>query len=365
MTDQRPLAIDAMGGDNAPKIVVRGLKYMHQKQPERQFLIFGNRKVLDRYFSRKTLESLRRRCQFVHTPVAISSYEKPSVAVRQAKNSSMRLAIESVRDGNAAGVVSAGNTGAFMALSKMILKTLPGISRPAITGLMPNRGSSIVMLDLGANVQCDAADLYNFALMGEAFSRIILHDSHPKVGLLNIGSEEMKGHETLHLASQMLHNNPDIQFSGYVEGNDICNGAISVVVTDGFTGNVSLKTLEGTARYFSQELKRALSSSWAGRLSYMLAKPAFVMMKRRLDARRYNGAMFLGLNGIAVKSHGGADGYAFYHAMKTAYELVDHQINDRLLEELARHSASNAPVDSERTDIQDNNATTQMAAQGS
>ncbi len=337
MAQQLPLAIDAMGGDKAPKIVVRGMQIMHQKQPERKFLVFGNRKILDRYFARKTMQKLRQQCEFVHTDVAISNDDKPSVAMRQAKNSSMRLAIKSVRDGKACGVVSAGNTGAFMALSKMTLKTLPGISRPAITGLMPNRGSSIVMLDLGANVICDASDLFNFALMGDAFSRIVLNETNPSIGLLNIGSEEMKGHEELHKAAEMLRQTAGINFHGYVEGNDICNGDIHVVVTDGFTGNVSLKTLEGTARYFSQELKRALSGSLFGRLSYLLAKPAFVVMKRRLDARRYNGAMFLGLGGIAVKSHGGADGYAFYHAMKTAYTLSDHRINEQLVEELAKH----------------------------
>ena len=354
-----PLAIDAMGGDHAPKIVMQGLQIMYQKQPARQFLLYGNQKVLERYLAHRSLQGLRGQCQIIHSEVAISSHEKPSVALRKAKNSSMRMAIEAVRDGKACGVVSAGNTGAFMALSKMVLKTLPGISRPAITGLMPNRGSSIVMLDLGANVQCDANDLYHFALMGNAYSRIVLGETNPSVGLLNIGSEEMKGHEDLHIAAEMLRKTPAIHFRGYVEGNDICNGDVSVVVTDGFTGNVSLKTLEGTARYFSHELKQALSSSWMGKLSYLLAKPAFVMMKRRLDPRRYNGAMFLGLDGIAVKSHGGADGYAFYHAMKTAYRLVDACINTRLLEELKKHSS---PLDNQGRRPDDASAE-QVAAQ--
>jgi phosphate acyltransferase len=340
MTHTLPLAIDAMGGDHAPKIVMQGLQIMCRKQPARKFLLYGNQKTLERYLAHRSMEELRQCCTIIHTDVAIASDEKPSQVLRKSKNSSMRLAIEAVRDGVACGVVSSGNTGAFMALSKIILKTLPSISRPAITGLMPNRGSSIVMLDIGANVQCDAHDLYQFALMGDAYSRIVLGEVSPRVGLLNIGSEEMKGHEDLHIAAEMLRKTPTINFCGYVEGNDICNGDVGVVVTDGFTGNVSLKTLEGTARYFSQELKRALSSSLMGRLSYMLAKPAFVMMKRRLDPRRYNGAMFLGLDGIAVKSHGGADGYAFYHAIKTAYQLADAQINARLVIELTRHMDS-------------------------
>lgn len=332
-----PLAIDAMGGDNAPKIVIRGLQIMSKKQPERRFLLYGNEPVLLRYLAKKDYQHLRNVCEIIHTDVMIAEHDKPSVALRQAKNSSMRLAIEAVRDGKACGVVSSGNTGAFMALSKIVLKTLPGISRPAITGLMPNRGSSIVMLDIGANVQCDANDLYQFALMGEAFSRIVLQETSPRVGLLNIGSEEMKGHEDLHQTAAMLRNTDSINFCGYVEGNDICNGDVNVVVTDGFTGNVALKTLEGTARYFSKELKNALSGSLAGKISYLLAKPAFVVMKRRLDPRRYNGAMFLGLDGISVKSHGGADGYAFYHAMKTAFKLADCNINQRIVEELAKH----------------------------
>lgn len=345
MSEQLPLAVDAMGGDNAPKIVIRGLQIMNKKQPDRRFLLFGDEQVLNRYFAKRGYQHLRDKCTIVHTDVKIASDDKPSVAIRQAKNSSMRLAIKAVHDNKACGVVSSGNTGAFMALSKMVLKTLPGMSRPAITGLMPNRGSSIVMLDIGANVQCDANDLYQFALMGEAFSRIVLKEKEPSVGLLNIGSEEMKGHEDLHVTADMLRNTPSINFRGYVEGNDICNGDVSVVVTDGFTGNVSLKTLEGTARYFSQELKTALSSSWLGKLSYLLAKPAFVVMKRRLDPRRYNGAMFLGLNGISVKSHGGADGYAFYHAMKTAFMLADSDINGRLVEELKKHPVEDVAKD--------------------
>ncbi len=339
MVDQLPLAVDAMGGDNAPKIVIRGLQIMSKKQPSRRFLLFGNEAQLERYFAKRNYQELRTKCEIIHTDVKIASDDKPSVALRQAKNSSMRLAIEAVRDGKACGVVSSGNTGAFMALSKLVLKTLSGISRPAITGLMPNRGSAIVMLDIGANVQCDATDLYQFALMGEAFSRIVLKEKSPSVGLLNIGSEEMKGHGGLHEAAAMLRELDSLDFRGYVEGNDICNGDVSVVVTDGFTGNVALKTLEGTARYFSQELKTALSSSWTGKLSYLLAKPAFVVMKRRLDPRRYNGAMFLGLNGISVKSHGGADGYAFYHAMKTAFALADSDINGRIVDELKKHPA--------------------------
>lgn len=337
MLSPLPLSVDAMGGDKAPLIVLRGLRIMNQKHPQRRFLVYGNARILERYFKRKTMKRLRQQCELIHTESYIASDEKPSTAVRQSKDSSMRLAIKAVRDGQACGVVSAGNTGAFMALSKLVLRTLPGISRPAITGLMPNRGGSIVMLDIGANVQCDANDLYQFALMGDAYSRIVLGVERPRVGLLNIGSEEMKGHEGLHEAAAMLRAAQGIHFIGYVEGNEICNGDVNVVVTDGFTGNVSLKTLEGTARYFSNELKQALSSSVFGRLSYLLAKPAFVVMKRRLDPRRYNGAMFLGLDGIAVKSHGGADGYAFYHAMKTAYALADSRINERLVAELARH----------------------------
>ncbi len=339
MAEPLPLAIDAMGGDAAPRIVMRGVHIMSQKQPDRRYTLFGDKVQLERFLSKSPYDSLKNKCDIVHTDVKIASDDKPSVALRQAKNSSMRLAIEAVRDGAACGVVSAGNTGAFMALSKMVLKTIPGISRPAITGLMPNRGSSIVMLDIGANVQCDATDLYQFGLMGEAFAKIVLKRDKPKVGLLNIGSEEIKGHGDLHEAAEMLRNTPSIDFIGYVEGNDICNGHADVIVTDGFTGNVSLKTLEGTARYFSGELKTALTTDWLSKLSYLLMRRSFTKMKRTLDPRRYNGAMFLGLNGISVKSHGGADGYAFYHAMKTAFALADGDINTHILDELEKHPA--------------------------
>ncbi len=341
MAQYLPLAIDAMGGDKAPKSVIRGLQIMHSKQPNRKFLLYGDEKTLQRYLDAKPMKSLRNACEIIHTNVVISDDEKPSIAVRQAKNSSMRMSIQAVKDGKACGVVSSGNTGAFMALSKMILRTLPSIYRPALTGLMPNRGSSIVMLDIGANVQCDANDLFLFALMGDSYSRVMLQKDNPKVALLNIGSEEMKGHETLHIVAENLRSTSTINFKGYVEGNDICNGDVDVVVTDGFTGNIALKTLEGTARYFSAELKQALSKSWTGKLGYMLARPAFAVMKRRLDPRRYNGAMFLGLDGIAIKSHGGSDGYAFYHAMKKAYILADCDINSRLTAELARHNLGN------------------------
>lgn len=339
MSAQLPLAIDAMGGDSAPKIVIRGLHIMHKKQPERKFMLFGNEAMLARYLDKGEYRALRHCCEIVHTDVFIKSDDKPSQAVRQAKNSSMRLAIEAVRDRKACGVVSAGNTGAFMALSKMILKTLNGIYRPAITGLMPNRGASVVMLDIGANVQCDATDLYQFGLMGDAFAKIVLDKKLPKVGLLNIGSEEVKGHDDVRNAAAMLRANQSINFRGYVEGNDICNGDVDVVVTDGFTGNVALKTLEGTARYFSGELKSALNSSWLGKLSYVLAFRSYRIMKRRLDPRRYNGAMFLGLDGISVKSHGGADGYAFYHAVKTALMLADNDINAKIMQELKKYPA--------------------------
>ncbi len=344
MVQNLPLAVDAMGGDKAPKSVMRGLQIMHQKQPERKFLLFGDAKMLQLHLDSKPMKSLSEACEIIHSDVVISDDEKPSIAVRQAKNSSMRMSIQAVKDGRACGVVSSGNTGAFMALSKMVLRTLPSIYRPALTGLMPNRGSSIVMLDIGANVQCDANDLFLFALMGDAYSRVMLQATNPKVALLNIGSEEMKGHETLHITAEMLRSTPSINFTGYAEGNDICNGDVDVVVTDGFTGNVALKTLEGTARYFSTELKQALSNSWTGKLGYMLARPAFATMKRRLDPRRYNGAMFLGLDGIAIKSHGGSDGYAFYHAMKKAFTLADCDINNRLINELSKHQLSVQPT---------------------
>jgi glycerol-3-phosphate acyltransferase PlsX len=256
----------------------------------------------------------------------------------------MGLAIEAVQAGRAQAAVSAGNTGALMALSKFVLKTLPGIERPAIASLMPTRRSETVFLDLGANAECDAENLVQFAVMGEVYARAVLGVAKPTVGLLNIGTEEVKGHETIRQAAAALRASQlPIEFRGFVEGSDLTSGKVDVIVTDGFTGNVALKVAEGTVGLYSHHLRAAFKSTFLAKLGYALAKPALNVLRQRLDPRRYNGAMFLGLNGVIVKSHGGTDALGFANAIGVAVDLAQQGTNERITAELRGLEASVAP----------------------
>jgi glycerol-3-phosphate acyltransferase PlsX len=251
----------------------------------------------------------------------------------------MRLACDAVRQGLAAGVVSAGNTGALMAIAKFVLKTLPGIDRPAIASFFPTMRGESVMLDLGANVQCDTENLVQFAVMGNVFARTVLGNLHPTIGLLNVGSEDLKGHETIREASNILRNTSlPGDFHGFVEGDDIAKGTVDVIVTDGFTGNIALKTIEGTAKLYSEFLRQTFRSSLLAKLGYLLARPALRGLRVRTDPRRYNGAIFLGLNGIAVKSHGGADALGFANAIGVAVDMIVHGAIEKMKEDFARLS---------------------------
>lgn len=330
---QLPIALDAMGGDNAPGCVLRGAEMALIRHPGIRFLLYGNRYILEPLLA--PMPQLQAACEIIHTEVVIAGDDKPSIAVRRGRDSSMWLAIESVKEGRACAVVSAGNTGALMAMSKLILRTLPGISRPAIAALFPTLRGECVMLDLGANVESDANDLYRFAVMGDAFARAVLGLSRPKIGLLNVGSEELKGRDEVKAAAQLLKASAiDLNFHGFIEGNDIAEGTVDVVVTDGFTGNVALKTAEGAARLIRTYLKDAFSSSPVSKAGAVMATGALRAVKDKLDDRKRNGAMFLGLNGIAVKSHGGADAYSFCNAVSVAVELVAHHINTRITREI-------------------------------
>ncbi len=329
------IAIDAMGGDKAPAIVIRGASIAARKFPEIYFMFFGDETVLAPMLARA--RRLKDRFEIVHTEKSVSAHDKPSHALRQGKSTSMRLAIEAVAAGKAQGVVSAGNTGALMAMAKLVFKTLPGITRPAIAGPLPTMGKNdIIMLDLGADVSSEPEGLYQFAIMGDAYARMALDVRKPRIGLLNIGSEDVKGHEYLKAAHQLLRNNTlGLNYIGFIEGDDILRGEVDVVVADGFTGNIALKSIEGAVKFFADQLKRAFKGTWMGRVSMLLARPAFFRLKKRVDPRRYNGAMFLGLNGICVKSHGGADGYAFYHAIREARALILSRTNERIISEMA------------------------------
>lgn len=312
-----------MGGDHAPDIVVKGAALARERLPNAYFLIYGDEARLKPLVER---ESILKDCvEIRHTDKAISNEEKPSVALRTGKQSSMRLAIDAVRDGEADCVVSAGNTGALMALAMFSLRTLPGIDRPAISSFFPTMHGESCMLDLGANVECDANNLVQFAVMGEVFARTVLGLEKPTVGLLNIGSEELKGREEIKKAATIIRESGlPIQFAGFIEGDDIAQGKVDVVVTDGFTGNVALKTAEGTSKLISNFIRETFQSSLFAKLGYLLARHAIAKLRLRLDPRRYNGAVFLGLNGICVKSHGGTDAIGFANAIGVAADMAVH-----------------------------------------
>nr|WP_279308041.1 phosphate acyltransferase PlsX [Niveispirillum sp. BGYR6] len=328
------IALDAMGGDHAPDMVVAGADLARERCSNVEFLFVGDEArinaLLDRHPALKSISTVR------HTPDFVAMDAKPSVALRAGRNSSMRLAIDAVAAGEAACVVSAGNTGALMAIAKFVLKTLPGIDRPAIASIFPTLRGESVMLDMGANLECDADNLVQFAVMGTVFSRTVLGLLEPSIGLLNVGSEEQKGHESIREAAAALRDTPLARnFHGFVEGNDIAAGTVDVIVTDGFTGNVALKAAEGTAKLYSEFLKRTFASSLLAKLGYLLARGAFGKLRLRMDPRRYNGAMFLGLRGICVKSHGGTDAIGFSNAIAVAADMANHGFNDKIRDQLA------------------------------
>ena len=337
MTEPFTLAIDAMGGDHAPDTVLDGIEIAAERHPSARFLLVGDEARLGPMVaSRKRVKAS---CTIRHAPEAIPSEMKPTAALR-VRASSMRVAIDAVAGGEASGVVSAGNTGALLALAKIVIKALPGIDRPAMAAIGPSARGDVVMLDLGANVQCDARNLVEFAIMGDVFARTVLGLPAPTIGLLNVGSEELKGDDRVRQAAEILkssHIAP--QFHGFVEGHDIGAGTTDVIVTDGFTGNVALKTGEGALKLVGDLLKQIFRSSLAARLAYLLARPGLDRMRLWLDPRRYNGAVMLGLNGVVVKSHGGADAEGFAHALDVAMDMVAHRFNERIRDGLGRIEA--------------------------
>ncbi len=334
MKDKITIALDAMGGDAAPRIVVAGANIARERLPQVEFLMFGRASEVEPLLDK--MERLKAVTTLVHTDDIVRGDERPSIALRSGRNSSMRLAINAVKEGDAHGVVSAGNTGALMAMSKFVLKTLPGVTRPAIASYFPTLKGEMVMLDLGANISCDAENIVDFAIMGNAFARSILGIADPSYGILNVGSEEIKGHEYLHGASAILRSvKLPGHFHGFVEGDDIAKGTVDVVVTDGFTGNIALKTAEGTATLFNEFLRQTFRSSTFASLGYLLARPALRKLRKRADPRRYNGAMFLGLNGIAVKSHGGTDALGFASAIDVAVDLHRQDIIAKIQTDIA------------------------------
>jgi glycerol-3-phosphate acyltransferase PlsX len=323
-----------MGGDNAPDMVVAGADLARERYPNVKYIFFGDESriapLLDKRKALKPFVTIR------HTEDVIDNDMKVAVALRR-RDSSMRLAIDAVATGEADCVVSAGNTGALMATAKMVLKMLPGIHRPAISSFLPTTRGESVMLDLGANLECDVENLVQFAVMGAIFARTVLGIPEPTIGLLNVGAEEAKGNDTLRTAAEVLRTMPiPGVFYGFVEGNDIPAGTVDVVVTDGFTGNIALKVAEGMGKLYSGFLAQTFKASIMARVGYVLGRGAFTKLRARVDPRRYNGGMFLGLSGVCVKSHGGIDAFGFANAIGVAVDLVAQGFNDRIGEELQR-----------------------------
>ena len=343
MNEAITIALDAMGGARAPEMVLRGADMAVQRHPGLRFMLFGDETGVQPLLAK--LPRLGGIVELHHTSEMVMDDDKPSMALRAGRQSSMRLAIDAVADGLADGVVSAGNTGALMAMAKFSLKMLPGIDRPAIASFFPTQRGESVMLDLGANVECDADNLVQFALLGDAFARTVLGLIEPTVGLLNVGSEDQKGNDAVRAASLRLRSSlSPIRFHGFIEGDDIPAGTVDVVVTDGFTGNIAVKTAEGTAKLFSEFLAGAFRHSWSARIGYFFARNALRKLRMRIDPRRYNGAVFLGLRGIAVKSHGSTDALGFANAIGVAVDMKVNGFLDRTQVDLARlNEATAAP----------------------
>jgi phosphate acyltransferase len=331
------IALDAMGGDKGASVVVPGAELSLPRHPDIEFVLFGDRAVVAPLVEARP--RLKAASRLVHTDVAVKMDAKPSQALRQGRwKSSMWLAIDAVKKGEADVVVSAGNTGALMAMAKFHLRTMAGIERPAIAALWPTlRGESIV-LDLGASIGADARHLVNLAVMGSAMARVVFGLERPTVGLLNIGVEEVKGLEQVREAGRILREEklPHLDYSGFVEGDAIGQGVVDVVVTEGFAGNIALKAAEGTARQLAQHLRNAMTRTIWSKLGYLLARDAFRALADKMDPRRSNGGVFLGLNGVVIKSHGGTDAEGFAYAVDIGYEMVRHELLAKIGQTLAR-----------------------------
>jgi glycerol-3-phosphate acyltransferase PlsX len=326
-----------MGGDHGPSIVIPGAEIALERHPDTEFILFGDRGMIEPLLDAQL--RLKTRAKIVHTEVSIRMDDKPSQALRYGRwKSSMWLALDAVKKGEADVAISAGNTGALMAMARFNLKMIEGIERPALAGLWPTLKGESVVLDLGASIGADAAHLVNLAAMGSAMARILFDIERPSLGLLNIGVEEAKGLEEVREAGQILREGhfPYFNYIGFVEGDDIGKGTADVIVTEGFAGNIALKTAEGTARQFAQYLRGAMMRTWQAKLGYLLARQAFRTLRDKMDPQKSNGGVFLGLNGIVIKSHGGAAAEGFASAIDIGYDMVRYDLLAKIGESLAR-----------------------------
>jgi glycerol-3-phosphate acyltransferase PlsX len=339
------IALDAMGGDFGASVVVPGAAISLTRHPDTEFLLFGDSVQIEKQLAAHP--ALKKASRIIHTDVAVNNHDKPSQALRRTrKTSSMWLAIDAVKRGDAGVAVSAGNTGALMAMAKVCLRMLPGIDRPALAAVWPTMRGDSVVLDLGATIGGDAHHLMALAVMGAAMASVLFDLERPTVGLLNIGVEEIKGREEIREAAELLRamNLPQFEYVGFVEGDGIAKGAADVIVAEGFSGNVALKAAEGTARQINDFLRAALSRSWRSKIGYLFAKDAFKALRDKLDPNKSNGGLLLGLNGIVVKSHGGINADGFAYAIDVGYEMVRYDLLTKINQMLNRNGSAPVPA---------------------
>ena len=333
MTKLIKIAVDAMGGDNSPKKVIDGIIHNHQKNKDNFYKIFGDKDEISKHLDNKINESFY---EIIHTNDVVKSTDSPLEAAKRGKKTSMWLSIESVKNKETDIVISAGNTGALLVIAKLNLKMLENIDRPALSALWPNKKGMSVVLDLGANIECSSKNLTDFAIMGASLYKSLYPNDISRVALLNIGSEELKGNEIIKETYQLLNEkkNDNFDFVGYIEGNELMNGKVNVIVSDGFTGNVALKTAEGTANFITDELKKALSGSFIGKISSLLNISNLRKFKKRLDPRLYNGAIFIGLDTPVVKSHGGIDYIGFSNSLDVCNRIIKGNLIKKIRENI-------------------------------
>ena len=335
MSDTARIAVDAMGGDEGLAVMLAGVAQARRRFEGMGFILVGDEAQIAEGL--KKHPNLTANSEIVHAPDTIAGDMKPSQAMRRAKTTSMGVAIDQVKQGRAAACVSSGNTGALMAMAKLALRMMPGIDRPALAGMMPSLGpNDTVVLDLGANTDCDARNLVQFAVMGAAYARTQLDLASPRVALLNIGTEAMKGTDEIREASEQLQaaTHLPLTFSGFIEGDKLSRGDVDVIVCDGFSGNIALKTAEGTARFVADLLRRAFSSSARSKIGFLISRPATDLLRHHLDPNNHNGGVFLGLNGLVVKSHGGANETGVATAIGVAAKMVRNDLTRRIVEDL-------------------------------
>src|SRR5476651_994513 len=335
------IALDAMGGDVGASVVVPGAAISLSRHPDTEFLLFGDSALIEAQLAKHP--AMKRASRVIHTDVAVSMNDKPSQALRRGRRtSSMWLAVDAVKRGDADVAISAGNTGALMAMARFNLRTLPGIDRPAIAAIWPTTRGDSVVLDLGATIGGDAHHLVALAVMGSAMASVLFGLERPTLWLLNIGVEEVKGREEIREAAELLRamNLPQLEYIGFVEGDGIGKGAADVIVAEGFSGNIALKTAEGTARQITDFLREALSRSWRSKIGYLFAKNAFKALRDKLDPNRANGGVLLGLKGIVVKSHGGTDAEGFAYAVDVGYEMVHYDLLTKINQMLNRDGSA-------------------------